>query len=196
MFTGIVEEVGRISSIKKLKSGEYVLSIKCKKISPSNLSIGDSVAVNGACLTVTKKDKSSFQTLASRETLQKTNLKQEKTKSFVNLERAMEASSRFGGHIVSGHIDSTGTIRKIEKSGKSIRYWFYVKKKFRKYIIEKGSIAIDGISLTVNDIKGDLFSVNIIPHTSSKTNSTNWKKNDLVNIEFDIIAKYIESLIT
>ena len=128
--------------------------------------------------------------------MQKTNLKQEKTKSFVNLERAMEASSRFGGHIVSGHIDSTGTIRKIEKSGKSIRYWFYVKKKFRKYIIEKGSIAIDGISLTVNDIKGDLFSVNIIPHTSSKTNSTNWKKNDLVNIEFDIIAKYIESLIT
>ncbi len=196
MFTGIVEEVGRISSIKKLKSGEYVLSIKCKKISPSNLSIGDSVAVNGACLTVTKKDKSSFQTLASRETLQKTNLKQEKTKSFVNLERAMEASSRFDGHIVSGHIDSTGTIRKIEKSGKSICYWFYVKKKFRKYIIEKGSIAIDGISLTINDIKGDLFSVNIIPHTSSKTNSTNWKKNDLVNIEFDIIAKYIESLIT
>lgn len=196
MFTGIVEEVGRISSIKKLKSGEYLLSIKCKKISPSNLSIGDSVAVNGACLTVTKKNKSSFQTLASRETLQKTNLKQEKTKSFVNLERAMEASSRFGGHIVSGHIDSTGTIRKIEKSGKSIRYWFYVKKNFRKYIIEKGSIAIDGISLTVNDIKGDLFSVNIIPHTSSKTNSTNWKKNDLVNIEFDIIAKYIESLIT
>jgi riboflavin synthase len=195
LFTGIVEEVGKISSIKKLKSGEYILSIKCKKISPSTLSIGDSVAVNGACLTVTKKNKSSFQTLASRETLQKTNLKEEKTKSFVNLERAMKANSRFDGHIVSGHIDSTGTIRKIEESGKSIRYWFYVKKKFRKYIIEKGSISINGISLTINDIKGDLFSVNIIPHTSSKTNSMNWKKDDLVNIEFDIIAKYIESLI-
>ena len=195
MFTGIVEEVGKISSIKKLKSGEYILSIKCKKISPSTLSIGDSVAVNGACLTVTKKNKSSFQTLASRETLQKTNLKEEKTRSFVNLERAMKANSRFDGHIVSGHIDSTGTIRKIEESGKSICCWFYVKKKFRKYIVEKGSISINGISLTINDIKGDLFSVNIIPHTSSKTNSMNWKKDDLVNIEFDIIAKYIESLI-
>ena len=108
----------------------------------------------------------------------------------------MKINSRFRGHIVSGHIDSTGTTRKIEKSGKSLRYWFYVKKKFRKYIIEKGSISIDGISLTINDIKGDLFSVNIIPYTSSRTNSTNWKKNDLVNIEFDVVAKYVESIMT
>ena len=133
----------------------------------------------------------------------------------------MKVNSRFGGHIVSGHIDSTGLIKKIEKQGKSIRYWFSIQKKYKKYIIEKGSVAIDGISLTINDIKDNLFSVNIIPHTFEETNSSEqeaislaekkislpaydsfeetnsseWKKNDLVNIEYDMIPKYIEKLI-
>ena len=194
MFTGIIEEVGKISSINKLKTGEYVLSISCKKIKPFNLSIGDSIAVNGTCLTVTSKKKTLFQPLASQETLTKTNLKNKNIKSLVNLERAMKANSRFGGHIVSGHIDSTAVIKKIEKKGKSTEFWFSVNKRFKKYIIEKGSISIDGISLTINVIKQNLFSVNIIPHTFSQTNCSDWKKNGLVNIEFDIVAKHIERL--
>jgi len=196
LFTGIIEEVGKISNIKKLKSGEHLLSISCKKINPGRLSIGDSIAVNGACLTVTKKGKTFFETLASKETLSKTNLEKKILNSLVNLERAMKTNGRFGGHIVSGHIDLTATVEKIQKVGKSIRYWFKIKKSFRKYIIEKGSITIDGISLTINDIDRNSFSVNIIPYTLSNTVSSNWKKNDFVNIEFDIIAKYIESLIT
>ncbi len=195
LFTGIIEEKGKVLGIKKLKSGEYVLSIGCKKINPSTLSIGDSIAINGICLTVTSKKKTLFQTLASKETLSKTNLKEKNIQSLVNLERAMKVNSRFGGHIVSGHIDSTGLIKKIEKQGKSIRYWFSIQKKYKKYIIEKGSVAIDGISLTINDIKDNLFSVNIIPHTFEETNSSEWKKNDLVNIEYDMIPKYIEKLI-
>ena len=143
---------------------------------------------------MTSKKKTLFQTLASQETLTKTNLKNKNIKSLVNLERAMKANSRFGGHIVSGHIDSTAVIKKIEKKGKSTEFWFSVNKRFKKYIIEKGSISIDGISLTINVIKQNLFSVNIIPHTFSQTNCSDWKKNGLVNIEFDIVAKHIERL--
>jgi len=195
LFTGIIEKVGKIKKISLLDSGEYLIRIECKSLRPYNFSIGESIAVNGICLTVTQKGKTYFDTLASRETLSKTNLSNNNKNLTVNLERAMKANSRFGGHIVSGHIDETGVVTKVKKSGKSIEYWFKIDKNFNKYIIEKGSIAVDGISLTINKVIKNQFTVNIIPHTSENTISDLWKKGSIVNLEFDMIAKYVEKMV-
>jgi riboflavin synthase len=194
LFTGIVEKVGAINSIKLQDTGEYLIRIECKSLRPDSFSLGESISVNGICLTVTKRTKTYFETLASKETLSKTSLFKLETSSKVNLERAMKVNGRFGGHIVSGHIDCTGVISKVKNSGKSIQYWFSISKKSSKYIINKGSITIDGISLTVNEVKGSIFSVNIIPHTSSNTISKAWLKGSIVNLEFDMIAKYVEKM--
>ena len=117
------------------------------------------------------------------------------SKDFVNLERAMKANGRFGGHIVSGHVDVLGKVVNVINVGKSFEYWFRINKKMNKYIIEKGSITIDGISLTVNKVKENTFSVNIIPHTSENTISNSWVRGSMVNLEFDMIAKYIEKMV-
>jgi riboflavin synthase len=194
LFTGIVEKVGAISIINLQESGDYLIRIECKSLKPNSFLLGESISVNGICLTVTKKTKTYFETFASKETLGKTSLSKLKSNSKVNLERAMKVNGRFGGHIVSGHIDSTGVISKVENSGKSIQYWFRISKKHSKYIISKGSITIDGISLTVNEVKGSIFSVNIIPHTTSNTISKTWLKGSIVNLEFDMIAKYVEKM--
>jgi riboflavin synthase len=196
LFTGIVEKVGEIKKVDLLKTGEFLIRVECRSLNPESFSIGESVAVNGICLTVTKKTKTFFETLASKETLLNTNLRNIKKTSKVNLERAMGINSRFGGHIVSGHVDSVGRISKIQNSGKSIQYYFKIKKKFNKYIIEKGSITVDGISLTINKVKDNIFSVNIIPHTSENTISASWILGSIVNLEFDMIAKYIEKMVT
>lgn len=195
MFTGIVEEVGILSKIENINSGEKLITIKCKKILKPKLKLGDSISINGTCLTVTKFGKTFFSILTSLETLSKTNLGKRKVGDLINLERAMIANGRFGGHIVSGHIDSIGEIISLKKSGKSTEYWFKIKSKFKKYLIDKGSICIDGISLTVNQVKNNTFSVNIIPHTDSETNSKTWKRNQKVNLEFDQVAKYLEKLV-
>ena len=189
MFTGIVEEIGILSKIENINSGEKLITIKCKKILKPKLKLGDSISINGTCLTVTKFGKTFFSILTSLETLSKTNLGKRKVGDLINLERAMIANGRFGGHIVSGHIDSIGEIISLKKSGKSTEYWFKIKSKFKKYLIDKGSICIDGISLTVNQVKNNTFSVNIIPHTDSETNSKTWKRNQKVNLEFDQVAK-------
>lgn len=195
MFTGIVEEIGILSKIENINSGEKLITIKCKKILKPKLKLGDSISINGTCLTVTKFGKTFFSILTSLETLSKTNLGKRKVGDLINLERAMKANGRFGGHIVSGHIDSIGEIISLKKSGKSTEYWFKIKSKFKKYLIDKGSICIDGISLTVNQVKNNTFSVNIIPHTDSETNSKTWKRNQKVNLEFDQVAKYLEKLV-
>ncbi len=195
MFTGIVEEIGILSKIENINSGEKLITIKCKKILKPKLKLGDSISINGTCLTVTKFGKTFFSILTSLETLSKTNLGKRKVGDLINLERAMIANGRFGGHIVSGHIDSIGEIISLKKSGKSTEYWFKIKSKFKKYLIDKGSICIDGISLTVNEVKNNTFSVNIIPHTDSETNSKTWKRNQKVNLEFDQVAKYLEKLV-
>ncbi|MDA9747993.1 MAG: riboflavin synthase [Thermodesulfobacteriota bacterium] len=195
MFTGIVEEIGILSKIENINSGEKLITIKCKKILKPKLKLGDSISINGTCLTVTKFGKTFFSILTSLETLSKTNLGKRKVGDLINLERAMIANGRFGGHIVSGHIDSIGEIISLKKSGKSTEYWFKIKSKFKKYLIDKGSICIDGISLTVNQVKNNTFSVNIIPHTDSETNSKTWKRNQKVNLEFDQVAKYLEKLV-
>ena len=170
MFTGIVEEVGLLKKIDQRDSGEKIL-------------------------TIGSSGKTFFKTLASKETLEKTNIGLKKEGSSLNLERAMKASSRFGGHIVSGHVDSVGEITDIIEDGESIKYWIKFGEKYARYVIEKGSIAIDGISLTVNDIVKNKLSINIIPHTDSKTNSNEWRVGDVINLEFDMVAKYIEKMV-
>ena len=195
MFTGIVEDVGKIEKKILQKTGEYLIRIKCNMLNPKNFKLGESIAVNGVCLTVTKSGKTYFETLASLETLSKTNLGNKSVNDHVNLERAMKANGRFGGHIVSGHVDTLGKVANVKKAGKSVEYWFRINKKLTKYIIEKGSITIDGISLTINRVRVNTFSVNIIPHTSQNTISNSWLNKSEVNLEFDMIAKYIEKMV-
>ena len=195
LFTGIVEDVGKIEKKILQKTGEYLIRIKCNMLNTKNFKLGESIAVNGVCLTVTKSGKTYFETLASLETLSKTNLGNKSVNDHVNLERAMKANGRFGGHIVSGHVDTLGKVTNVKKAGKSVEYWFRINKKLTKYIIEKGSITIDGISLTINRVRGNTFSVNIIPHTSQNTISNSWLNKSEVNLEFDMIAKYIEKMV-
>ncbi len=195
LFTGIVEDVGKIEKKILQKTGEYLIRIKCNMLNTKNFKLGESIAVNGVCLTVTKSGKTYFETLASLETLSKTNLGNKSVNDHVNLERAMKANGRFGGHIVSGHVDTLGKVTNVKKAGKSVEYWFRINKKLTKYIIEKGSITIDGISLTINIVRVNTFSVNIIPHTSQNTISNSWLNKSEVNLEFDMIAKYVEKMV-
>ena len=195
LFTGIVEDVGKIEKKILQKTGEYLIRIKCNMLNTKNFKLGESIAVNGVCLTVTKSGKTYFETLASLETLSKTNLGNKSVNDHVNLERAMKANGRFGGHIVSGHVDTLGKVTNVKKAGKSVEYWFRINKKLTKYIIEKGSITIDGISLPINRVRVNTFSVNIIPHTSENTISNSWLNKSEVNLEFDMIAKYIEKMV-
>ena len=183
MFTGIVEEVGSI-----INPGNR-LKIKCEKIL-SDVNLGDSIAVNGICLTVTEFDANSITVDVMNETLNKTYLGSMKKGDLVNLERAMPANGRFGGHIVSGHIDGTGIIRNITKDGISIWYSITADDKILSYIVEKGSIAIDGISLTVAYINEEIFKVSVIPHTQDNTTLLSKNIGDKVNLENDIVGKY------
>ena len=194
MFTGIVEEIGKIQNVKR-NTKSSVLAIKCKKIF-EDIHIGDSVSVNGVCLTVTTFNNEIFTADVMNETLSRSSLGNLKKGSYVNLERAMSVNGRFGGHIVSGHIDGTGKIVKIEKDDNAIWYTMTVEENLIKYIVEKGSIAIDGISLTVANVNGKNFSVSIIPHTAQETILSHRLVGDIVNIENDVIGKYVEKLIT
>ena len=193
MFTGIIEEVGTISSINK--TGNSIrLSINADEIL-KDVHNGDSIAVNGICLTVTDFTSNYFSADVMHETMNRTSLAGLRVKSPVNLERAMAANGRFGGHIVSGHIDGTGKIKRIEKDGIAFLYTIRADSKILKYIIEKGSIAIDGISLTVAKVSDSDFCVSIIPHTLKSTILGTKKINDTVNLENDCIGKYVEKLI-
>lgn len=194
MFTGIVEEVGTIITIKKgTKSAELITRTKNILL---DLKIGDSVATNGVCLTVTKISNDTFSADIMNESLKRSNLGDLNQGSFVNLERAMVANGRFGGHIVSGHIDGIGKIISITKD--DIAFWYKISasSEIMRYIIEKGSITIDGISLTVAKVERDSFSVSIIPHTCSQTILKDKKIGSSVNLENDIVGKYIEKFIT
>lgn len=187
MFTGIVEEIGTvISPGNKLKIG-------CNKIL-SDIHTGDSIAVNGVCLTVTQYSNNSITLDVMNETLNKTYLGAMTKGDSVNLERAMSANGRFGGHIVSGHIDGTGIITDIKNDGISIWYTISANEKILNYIVEKGSIAIDGISLTVAYVDESVFKVSVIPHTQKSTILPLKKIGSKVNLENDIVGKYIEKL--
>ncbi|GIW46580.1 MAG: riboflavin synthase subunit alpha [Deltaproteobacteria bacterium] len=194
MFTGIVEDVGEIKNIVS-KEKEVLFTIKTGSIDVKEVSLGESIAVNGTCLTVIAKGDDSFTVEASYETLRRTNLSSLGIGSKVNLERSLKVGGRLGGHILSGHIDGVGRVESLKREGESLEVWFEVPKELSKYIVEKGSIAVDGVSLTVNQVKGNRFSVVIIPYTQRATTFSGLKTGDLVNIECDILAKYVEKLI-
>lgn len=193
MFTGIIEEVGRV---KRIAAGadSAVLSIN-SEIVIKGAEIGDSIAVNGVCLTVTSLGDGGFTADVMHETLSRSGLSELKPGSRVNLERAMPADGRFGGHIVSGHIDGVGRIARIERDGIALRHYVTVKPEIAKYIVEKGSVAIDGVSLTVVSVSRDGFSVSVIPHTAANTIIGELRQGDRVNIETDAIGKYVERLL-
>lgn len=190
LFTGIIEEIGTIESIQKgLHSA--ILSIKASKILV-DIHIGDSIAVNGICLTVTSFTSHTFTADVMHETLSRSSLSQLTTLSHVNLERAMAANGRFGGHIVAGHVDGVGKIIGISKDDTAIWYTIQTQPSIMRYIIEKGSVCIDGISLTVAKVGSDNFSISAIPHTVQMTTLQERKVGELVNLENDLIGKYIE----
>ena len=193
MFTGIVEEIGSVVKVERgAKSSR--LTVSGSKIF-DDLKLGDSVAVNGVCLTVTGFTKDTFTADVMNETLTRSNLGELGSGSRVDLERAMLCNGRFGGHIVSGHIDGTGRIVKTERDDIAIWYTIAADRKIMKYIIEKGSVAIDGISLTVAKVTDTDFSVSLIPHTAKETVLGFKKPGDTVNLENDVVGKYIEHFI-
>ena len=192
MFTGIVEEMGTIAGIQK-GAKSAVLTIQAEKVF-SDIHIGDSIALNGVCLTVTSFSGNTYTADVMNETLRRSSLGSLTIGSKVNLERAMAANGRFGGHIVSGHIDGTGTITKVEKDDNAIWYTIAAEENLMKYIVEKGSIAIDGISLTVAKRSDVDFAISMIPHTAKETVLSQKKPGDIVNLENDIVGKYIEQL--
>ena len=193
MFTGIVEELGTVRSIRR-GAASAVLSVGAEAVL-SDLKIGDSVAVNGVCLTATAVDGTGFTADVMHETLRRSSLGALAPGSRVNLERAMAADGRFGGHIVSGHIDGTGTIAERRRDDNAVWYTVSAPPALLRYIVEKGSIAIDGISLTVASVEADRFSVSVIPHTAAVTLLGAKGPGDVVNLETDIIGKYVERLL-
>lgn len=192
MFTGIIEEIGRIDSIKK-GTQSAVLGIRCQKVLEGTKT-GDSIAVNGVCLTVTSLHEQGYTADVMAETLERSSLGSLSKNSPVNLERAMAADGRFGGHIVAGHIDGTGKIRDIRRDETAVWYTVEAEPHLLRYVVEKGSIAIDGISLTVARVTEGDFSVSIIPHTQGETSLGFRQKGDIVNLECDVIGKYVEKL--
>lgn len=194
MFTGIVEELGKIKNISH-RADSYRISVSCNKVLEGTV-LGDSIAVNGVCLTVTDMTSLEFYADVMPETIHRSSLGQLSAGSTVNLERAMIANGRFGGHIVSGHIDGTGIVNEIENDGNAVWYTISTNAQILKYIVEKGSVALDGISLTVAYVDDRVFKVSIIPHTQSVTNLGTKKCGDTINIENDIIGKYVEKLLS
>ncbi|MDO4393300.1 MAG: riboflavin synthase [Bacillota bacterium] len=193
MFTGIIEERGKIKSVAR-GSNSAVLTIEATDIL-SDVHLGDSIAVNGVCLTCTSFTSTQFTADVMHETLNRSSLGQLRPGSIVNLERAMQANGRFGGHIVSGHIDGTGKITDIRRDDNAVWYTIETPAEIMRYIIEKGSIAIDGISLTVAAVSNTSFKVSIIPHTAAETTLSLKRSGDIVNLENDVIGKYVEKLI-
>ena len=189
MFTGIVEEVGRVSSLS-----DYRLVLNAEKV-VSDAKIGDSISVNGACLTVVDFDASSFAVDLAPETLRRTSLGQAGTGSAVNLERALSASDRMGGHIVQGHVDGTGAITDLTPEADCYIMEIDAPESLVPYIVEKGFIAVDGISLTVVQRTDSRFTISVIPFTMQNTNLHERTVGDRVNLEADILAKYVESLL-
>lgn len=194
MFTGIIEEIGKIAEISD--TGDFrTLRVEAHTVM-GDLVIGSSIAVNGVCLTARTVTQTHFSADLSRETLNRSSLGNLTTGSLVNLERPMRADSRFGGHIVQGHVDGVGRIRRFDLDADAWNLEVEYPEPEGRYIIEKGSITVDGISLTVAALKGSgVFSVAIIPHTFENTNLKAAKPGNLVNLEFDVLAKYVENLI-
>lgn len=193
MFTGIVEETGTVESVKK-GVHSAVLTIRAEKVL-EGLKMGDSIAVNGICLTVTAHSNHGFMADVMHETLNRSSLGGLRTGMRVNLERAMAADGRFGGHIVSGHVDGVGTVTQIQRDDTAVWYTVQAPPAILRYLVEKGSVTVDGISLTVARVSGHSFSVSVIPHTAQVTVLGERRVGDRVNLEADLIGKYVEKLL-
>ncbi len=193
MFTGLIEDIGTV--VKLERKGEGALLVVSHTAVLDDLKLGDSVAVDGVCLTITDLGSQNFSAEASAETIRRTTLDAKKPHEQVNLERALRLSDRLGGHLVTGHVDEVGTIVSVVPEGSSHKITITVSPKTTRYVVEKGSVTIDGISLTVNEVGDDRFSVNIIPHTAAQTTLTAKRTGTKVNIETDIIGKYLERLV-
>jgi riboflavin synthase len=193
MFTGIILAIGSIAAIEP-KAGDCRLKISTGKLPLADAQLGDSIAVNGVCLTAVELGRDYFYADVSNETLARTTLKTARVGTRVNLELALTPSTRMGGHIVSGHVDGIGTVLDKQSDGRSYRFRFKAPDNLAKYIAEKGSICINGISLTVNEVDGAVFGVNIVPHTLQETTLGDTEAGDKVNLEVDLLARYLERL--
>lgn len=193
MFTGLIEEMGTVQRVSRMESGAR-LTILAKHVLTAT-QVGDSIAVNGVCLTVTSLQAAAFTADAVIETLERSTLGQINAGKRVNLERAMLANGRFGGHIVAGHVDATGQVQSAKREGDGYILAVQVPADLSRYIVEKGSIAIDGVSLTVMDMEGERVRVSLIPHSSGATTLGHVQVGDAVNLEVDMLAKYVEKLL-
>jgi len=194
MFTGIIAACGSIASLEQ-READSRLRIDAGGLDMSDVKLGDSIAIDGVCLTVVAFDSRGFELDVSAETLSKTTLGGFRVGRRINLEKALQASDRLGGHIVSGHVDGVGSIEAREPVGDSLRFRVRVSDALAKYVAIKGSVCIDGVSLTVNQVEGAVFEINIIPHTAEVTTIGEYQPGREVNIEVDIIARYLERLL-
>jgi riboflavin synthase len=195
MFTGIIVATGRVTSIAET-GGDLQLAIEAASLDFGRIAVGDSISVQGVCLTVTRLQNQSFCADVSRETMAKTTLGRLQPGSRVNLEPSLRAGDALGGHLVSGHVDAVGTLRAIVQDARSWRLEFELPAPLMRFVAAKGSVCVDGVSLTVNNVGGRRFDVNIIPHTHQVTTLGERKLDDGVNIEIDVIARYLERLMT
>lgn len=194
MFTGIIEAVGEVAALQ-MRSGDLRLYIRSGNLPLAEVKLCDSIASNGVCLTVVDLPGDGFWADVSRETLAHSSFAEAKTGMAVNLERAMLASSRFDGHIVSGHVDGVGTIVAMQRDARSLRLSIDAPENLARYIAQKGSICVDGVSLTVNRVDGASFELNIVPHTAAETTIASYRVGSRVNLEVDVVARYLERLL-
>lgn len=194
MFTGIIEAVGRIKKIEAV-GGDMRLHVDAGSLDMSDVQLGDSIAVNGVCLTAIEFDNKHFAADVSNETIKLTSLKDLAVGSEVNLEKALLPTTRLGGHLVSGHVDGLGEVLSIKEESRSIQLMIRAPQELKRYIAMKGSICIDGTSLTVNKVTGTDFEINIVPHTQQQTIIKHYKPGTKVNLEVDLIARYLERLL-
>jgi len=192
MFTGIIESLGTVESLQNV-GGDVRLRIGTD-LDMSDVHLGDSIATNGICLTVIDWGEHWYAADVSRESLNRTTLGGWKVGQRVNVEKAMLPTTRFGGHIVSGHVDAVGEITVVREDARSLYFEVTAPPEIARYLAEKGSITVDGISLTINHLRGHILSLNLIPHTAERTNIATWKSGSKVNLEVDVLARYIERL--
>ena len=194
MFTGIIEAVGTIVAMTN-KGQDISLRIQSGKLDLADVRLGDSIATNGVCLTVVQLPGDGYVADLSAETLKRTGFVHYRPGQSVNLEKALMPTSRLGGHLVSGHVDGVGEVVAITPLGRAVEYWIEAPAELARYIAEKGSITVDGISLTVNSVEGARFRLTIVPHTTRETTIAQWRVGSRVNLEVDVIARYLERLI-
>ena len=194
MFTGIISAIGDIANLEQ-RGGDVRLTIRTGNLSLTDVQLGDSIACNGACLTAVGLTGEGFIADVSVETLSLTTIGNWQTGSRINLEKAMQANDRFGGHIVSGHVDGLGEVVSLEEDARSWRFRIRAPRELAKYIAHKGSITVDGTSLTINKVEGSEFELNIVPHTMTHTVMGDYKVGTQVNLEVDLVARYLERLL-